>query len=64
MTRQLIRAYTRESAALAFVRDIVRLADRERASQFELLVADPDSGLMCLAAGPGLVRRALEDRVL
>jgi hypothetical protein len=63
-TRLLIRAYTRESAALAFVRDVVRLAGREEASQFELLVADRGSVVMHIAGGVELAERALEDRVL
>jgi hypothetical protein len=61
-TRRLIREYRSEGAALAFVRDVVRLGGREPASQFELLVADRDT-LMYVAGGVGLVQRALEDRV-
>jgi hypothetical protein len=63
-TRRLIRAYTRESAALAFVRDVVHLGDREQASQFELLVADGASMRMQIAKGVELVKRALQDGIL
>jgi hypothetical protein len=63
-TRRLIRRYTREGAALAFVRDVVRLGSREQAARFELVVVDESSGQVRVTEGAALVKRALEDSVL
>ncbi len=58
----LIRSYGTESAALAFVRDVVRFANREQADQFALDYQNDRGESTRLAEGDRLVRRALEDR--
>ena len=40
VTGHLIRLYDRESAALAFIRDVVRFGSRQQATQFALWVVD------------------------
>jgi len=64
MTERLIHTYTRESAALAFVRDIVRLRSRQDAAHFRLRAVPRGALPETVAEGEQLVQRALEDRVL
>ena len=61
-TGQLVRSYEAESAALAFVRDVVRFGSREHAAQFALDYEDEGGHRTRLAEGGVLVTRALEDR--
>ena len=61
-TRALIRAYDKESAALAFVRDVICLDSRSAASRFELRTVDECGDTLNVIEGEELVRRALEDR--
>jgi len=64
LTGRLIHTYAREGAALAFVRDIVRLRSRQDAAQFRLRVVPRDAPPATVAEGDQLVQMALEDRVL
>lgn len=57
-----IHQYRTEGAALAFVRDVVRVAGRERAARFTLEERDTGGQSHTLATGAALVQRALEDR--
>ena len=59
---RLVHSYQAESAALAFVRDVVRFGSREQAAQFALDYEDESGHRTRLAEGGGLVTRALEDR--
>ena len=59
---KLIHQYRTEGAALAFVRDVVRVAGRERAARFTLEERDTGGQSHNLATGAALVQRALEDR--
>lgn len=61
-TGNLVHAYATEGAALAFVRDVVRIGGREQAASFVLDQRDERGQLRRLADGVALVRRALEDR--
>jgi hypothetical protein len=61
-TGDLIRTYEAESAALAFVRDVVRFGSRENAAQFALDYEDEHGRSSRIAEGRLLVTRALEDR--
>ena len=61
-TGGLVRRYATEGVALAFVRDVVRIAGREQAACFALDQRDEQGQLRTLAEGAALVRRALEDR--
>jgi hypothetical protein len=61
-TGDLIRSYDRESAALGFVRDVVRLASSQSAAQFALDYEDEQGLTSRVAEGRLLVTRALEDR--
>jgi hypothetical protein len=61
-TGDLIRSYGTESAALAFVRDVVRFGSREDASHFALDHEDEHGRSSRIADGGSLVTRALEDR--
>jgi hypothetical protein len=63
-TGRLIWTYSREGAALGFVRDVVRLRSHRDAAQFELRMIDHGARTTTLARGEQLVRLALEDRVL
>ena len=62
-TGRLIRRYPAEGPALAFVRDVVRLAGRAEAARF-VLVEEEAGRARIIAEGAALVGRALEDRVL
>jgi hypothetical protein len=56
--------YTTEAAALAFVRDVARVAGHERAASFALDEQDTPGQRHTIAQGVDLVRRALQDRVI
>src|SRR4051794_22828409 len=58
----LVHSYMTEGAALAFVRDVIRIAGRDRAAGFTLEERDERGDVRALASGEKLVRRALEDR--
>jgi len=58
----LVRAYATEAAALAFVRDVIRIGGRDQATCFALEVRDERGQTRALAEGLALVQRALEDR--
>jgi hypothetical protein len=62
-TGNLVHHYSTEGAALAFVRDVVRIGGREQASGFLLEERDEHGQMRTVAAGAALVQRALEDRV-
>ena len=59
---KLIHQYRTEGAALAFVRDVIRVGGRERAARFSLEERDMNGETHTLATGASLVQRALEDR--
>jgi hypothetical protein len=61
-TGTLVRQYASESAALAFVRDVVRIAGHDQAATFALDERDAEGNTRTMAEGADLVRRALEDR--
>jgi hypothetical protein len=61
-TGGLVHRYAPEGAALAFMRDVVRIAGREQAACFALDQRDERGQVRTLAEGAALVRRALEDR--
>ena len=58
----LVHVYATEAAALAFVRDVVRIGGRDQAACFSLDERDERGQTRRLADGAALVRRALEDR--
>jgi ATP-dependent 26S proteasome regulatory subunit len=58
----LIHSYITEGAALAFIRDVIRVAGRDQAAGFALEKLDERGAARALASGPALVQRALEDR--
>ena len=59
---KLIHRYATEGAALALVRDVVRIGGRDRAAAFTLAECADNGEEVVLASGPALVQRALEDR--
>ena len=59
---KLVHTYASEGAALAFVRDVVRVGGREQAAQFSLDERNERGEVRTIAVGPPLVQRALEDR--
>jgi hypothetical protein len=61
-TGGLVHQYATEGAALAFLRDVVRVAGREQAACFALDQRDEQGQVRTLVEGAALVRRALEDR--
>jgi hypothetical protein len=63
-TGGLVHRYATESAALAFIRDVVRIEGREQAACFVLEEQDAGGSTRAIAEGADLVRRALEDRAL
>ncbi len=60
-TSALVHAYETEGAALAFLRDVVRVGGWERAGQFTLVRVDANGETTVLARGEDLVTRALQD---
>ena len=63
-TGGLVHHYATEGAALAFIRDIVRIADHEQAACFALDEEDTEGKVHRIADSVELVRRALQDRAL
>ena len=61
-TGSLIHEYPTEGAALAFVRDVVRIGGRDQAACFALDQRDERGQTRRLAEGLVLVQRAVEDR--
>ena len=61
-TGSLIHRYTTEGAALAFVRDVIRIGGRQEAAGFALDERNEQGQTRTLAEGDALVQRALEDR--
>ena len=58
----LVYSYISEGAALAFLRDVIRIGGRDRAAGFTLVECDEGGDKRTVASGAALVRRALEDR--
>jgi hypothetical protein len=63
-SRQLVHTFASEGAALALLRDIVRVRGHRDAAQFELCEVRNGVPQAPIATGDDLVRRAVEDRVL
>jgi hypothetical protein len=61
-TGGLVHRYDTEGAALAFVRDVVRVAGHQQAACFALDQQDSDGHRHAVAEGADLVERALQDR--
>jgi ATP-dependent 26S proteasome regulatory subunit len=61
-TGGLVHRYSTEGAALAFVRDVVRVAGHERAACLVLDEQDPQGNTRTVADGSDLVWRAVQDR--
>ena len=59
---RLVRGYPTEGAALAFLRDVVRVGGRQQAAEFRLEQREENGETHTLASGEGLVQRSLEDR--
>jgi hypothetical protein len=59
---KLVHCYPAEGAALAFVRDVVRIAGRDEGARFSLEEFEEGGERRIVAAGAVLVQRALEDR--
>jgi hypothetical protein len=58
----LVHRYISEGAALAFLRDVIRIGGRDRAAAFTLVECDEEGDKRTVASGAALVQRALEDR--
>ena len=61
-TGGLVYRYETEGAALAFVRDVVRIRGHEQAACFALEEQDTEGNARAIAKGADLVRRAVQDR--
>jgi hypothetical protein len=61
-TGGLVRRYVTEAAALAFIRDVVRIGGHEQAACFVLDEQEIDGKTQRIAHGAELVARALQDR--
>jgi hypothetical protein len=61
-TGAVVRTYEKEGAALAFLRDVIRLGSRDAASRFSLTQDDEQGGTRTISEGEALMRRALEDQ--
>jgi len=61
-TGAVVRAYEKEGAALAFLRDVIRLGSRDAASRFVLTVEDEHGVARTIAEGAALMERALQDQ--
>lgn len=59
---KLIHRYATEGAALALVRDVIRVGGRDQAAVFTLAEHGDNGYDVVLASGAALVQRALEDR--
>jgi hypothetical protein len=58
----LIHQYPTEGAALAFIRDVLRVGGRDKAAQFSLAEHHEGGENRIITIGELLVQRALEDR--
>ena len=63
-TGGLVHRYSTEGAALAFVRDVVRIGGHEQAACFALDEADAAGKTQRIVEGAELVRRAVQDKAL
>jgi hypothetical protein len=63
-TGDLVHRYPTEAAALAFVRDVIRIGGHDQAAIFALDACNPDGQVRRVAEGVALVQRALEYRVM
>jgi len=61
-TGAVVHTYDKEGAALAFLRDVVRLGSHAAARQFVLAYEDQRGGMHTIAEGEALMTRALEDQ--
>ena len=61
-TGGLVHRYDTEGTALAFVRDVVRVAGHEQAACFALYEEDSEGRERPISEGADLVWRALQDR--
>jgi hypothetical protein len=61
-TGKLVHDYNTEDAALAFVRDVVRVGGREQAARFVLEERAESGETRTVAHGAALVQLAIEDR--
>jgi hypothetical protein len=61
-TGGVVHRYHTEGAALAFLRDVIRVAGHEQAASFGLYEQDSEGREHRIAEGPDLVWRALQDR--
>jgi hypothetical protein len=61
-TGGLVHRYPSEGAALAFIRDVVRIGGHKQAACFVLDNENEQGEARQIADGPELVRRALQDR--
>ena len=61
-TGGLVHRYATEGAALAFMRDVLRIVGREQAARFALDERDAQGQARPIAEGMVLVQRAVEDR--
>ena len=62
-TGALVYRYETEGAALAFIRDVVRIGGHQRAASFALEEQDAEGNTHAIAKGAEIVvRRAVQDR--
>jgi hypothetical protein len=61
-TGGVVHRYETEGAALAFLRDVVRVAGHDQAASFGLYGQDSEGREHAIAEGADLVWRALQDR--
>ena len=61
-TGGLVHRYDSEGAALAFIRDVIRVTGREQAATFALYEQHSEGREQPIAEGADLVWRALQDR--
>ena len=61
-TGAIVRTYDKESAALAFLRDVMRLGSRDAATRFSLTEEGEHGVGRPIAEGAALLRRALADQ--
>ena len=59
---KVVHHYRTQGAALAFVRDVVRIGGREEAGRFSLEERQESGDMRTIASGAALVQLALEDR--
>jgi hypothetical protein len=61
-TGGVVPRYASEAAALAFIRDVVRIGGHEQAACFVLEEQDTEGRTQRLSQGADLVRKAVRDR--